>query len=114
MSSSLFTIERVEEHRYRAVIDPLHNIFSGHFPEQPVVPGVCTIGMIKECVGETLGREIIFCAIKECKFLSVITPEHKSVDVDITIKSGDTEEHQIAAVVTMGESVMMKLKATAI
>ena len=31
-------------------LNPGHPVYQGHFPEHPVVPGVCLLQLIKECV----------------------------------------------------------------
>ena len=34
-------------------LNPAHRVFEGHFPGQPVVPGVCMVQMIKEILETT-------------------------------------------------------------
>jgi 3-hydroxyacyl-[acyl-carrier-protein] dehydratase len=37
-------------------LNPDHTVYQGHFPEHPVVPGVCLLQLIKEWAqSETLG-----------------------------------------------------------
>ena len=43
-----------------------HPIYKGHFPQQPVVPGVCMMQMMAELVGEAL--EITKILIWACLF----------------------------------------------
>ena len=31
----------------QVMLNPQHAIYNGHFPQQPVVPGVCMLQMIK-------------------------------------------------------------------
>ena len=38
-------------------INATHKIFEGHFPNQPVVPGVCMMQMIKEILEQVIGKE---------------------------------------------------------
>jgi 3-hydroxyacyl-[acyl-carrier-protein] dehydratase len=52
-----------------------HPIFQGHFPQQPVVPGVCTMQMVKEIVAMQVGRKIALKQAPQVKFLQLITPE---------------------------------------
>ena len=108
-------LQGVIELHYRAEIDPNNHIFNGHFPDQPVVPGVCTLGMIKECVSDTLSKKIIFTEVKECKFLAAILPSmHSIVDVFITLKRDKVAlPINVTALVKHNDTIMMKLKATA-
>ena len=54
-----------EENNYSFVVTilPGHSIYEGHFPEQPVVPGVCTLTIIRECISRILEKEISFATI---------------------------------------------------
>jgi 3-hydroxyacyl-[acyl-carrier-protein] dehydratase len=54
--------------------NPAHEIFKGHFPGQPVVPGVCMIQMVKEMLGEHLGKPMFLRSTGQVKFLQLITP----------------------------------------
>ena len=38
------------------IINSNHKIFEGHFPNQPVVPGVCMMQMIKEITENVIGK----------------------------------------------------------
>ena len=60
-------IEEVEANTYVVGVEmmPEHPIYAGHFPQQAVVPGVCTLTIIKEIIGKILSREVVFAAIKD-------------------------------------------------
>lgn len=112
----VFKITRVSQveqiFTYSAEIDALHPVFSGHFPQMPVVPGVCTMSMIKECITDALSQSVRYDYIKECKFLSAISPSvHKTLEVSIMLKSTDGQM-SVVATVNSADTTMMKLKAT--
>ena len=99
---------------FSSIVNPSHNIFKGHFPENPVVPGVCTMAMIKDCCAIVLSRGVKYDYIKEVKFLSAIIPSiHSELMVDIELKSVDDQINLTAKVVS-GDTIMMKLKGTII
>jgi len=52
-----------------------HDIFKGHFPGQPVVPGVCMIQMIKEVLEQQLEKKTDLKNAPQVKFLQLITPD---------------------------------------
>ena len=64
------------DHGYscRIVFNADHAIFSGHFPGHPVVPGVCTMGIIKELLEQQVGKSLKFQEARNVKFLQLITP----------------------------------------
>jgi 3-hydroxyacyl-[acyl-carrier-protein] dehydratase len=39
-------------------IDQQNDIFNGHFPGQPVVPGACMLQIVKEVLADALHRRI--------------------------------------------------------
>jgi 3-hydroxyacyl-[acyl-carrier-protein] dehydratase len=55
-------------------INPEHEIFQGHFPGQPVVPGVCMMQIVKELLETVTGRSLRLHTGLDLKFLSVIDP----------------------------------------
>lgn len=99
---------------YEAKIIPTHEVFEGHFPGTPVVPGVCTIAMLRQCVGDAVKRKVNFRQIKECKFLSAIVPDtHSTLDVQLQLKDSQDGEIAVTAIVRSNETIMLKLKAVA-
>ena len=55
-------------------INPQHNIFKGHFPGQPVLPGACMLQMVKEVLESVLGKSLRLKKADHLKFLSVVDP----------------------------------------
>ena len=49
-------------------------VYSGHFPGNPISPGVCSMQMIKECAEQVTGRRLFLAYIIRCRFSSMITP----------------------------------------
>lgn len=76
--NDFFTIENMEtfgtELKAELVINAGHQIFEGHFPGQPVVPGVCMMEMVKEMVEQVTGKKTNLVKVQEIKFLAVIDP----------------------------------------
>ena len=72
---------------YTIRFNAAHPIFSGHFPEYPIVPGACVVQIAEELTAQTLGHPIRFIAIRDLKFRQPITP-----DQDVTIRIQNTTE----------------------
>jgi len=66
-------------------IDPKHPIFAGHFPGNPITPGVVLLEIIKEILLIHVGRPIRLRSIDQCKFLTILSPE-KDPDLTAEIK----------------------------
>jgi 3-hydroxyacyl-[acyl-carrier-protein] dehydratase len=52
-----------------------HDIFKGHFPQQPVVPGVCMMEMVKELLEQQTDQPLWLRDAGNVKFLQLITPD---------------------------------------
>ena len=96
---SLYTISdfTVKEGEFSAIItfDPSHEIFSGHFPDQPIVPGVCLIHIVKEIAIKIAGREVLMSNGRNIKFLNVIDPR-ENMFVSLTGSFSLNENHELS------------------
>jgi 3-hydroxyacyl-[acyl-carrier-protein] dehydratase len=103
-------VPRADEGLFGVRLNPGHPIFSGHFPDRPVLPGICSLIVIRRCAELFRGRTLVFSAIRESKFLATITPEAElTVRLQLTEEAG---EYSLTAEIRKEETVMLKLKAT--
>ena len=52
-----------------------HPIFDGHFPDNPVMPGVCMMQIIKDITEDIVGSKLFMEKCSNVKFLAVINPQ---------------------------------------
>ena len=93
-------------------LTPGHVLYQGHFPGQPVVPGVCTLQMIKESAEQIANRPLQYVQITSSKFLSAINPMETPL-LQLFIRLEETEEHlfKLQAEGICKEKEFIKLKA---
>lgn len=65
-------------------LNAAHPIFQGHFPEQPVVPGVCMMQTITEVLAGAVKQKVALKKASQMKFLHMIDPV-KDPLVDVTV-----------------------------
>ena len=95
------------------VINSNHKIFEGHFPGQPVVPGVCQMQMIKEIIEEVIGKETNLVKASDLKFLAVINPrENNLVHASIKLNTEESGAINVTASIFKDELVHFKIKGT--
>jgi 3-hydroxyacyl-[acyl-carrier-protein] dehydratase len=93
-------------------INSNHKIFEGHFPNQPVVPGVCMMQMVKEILEQVIGKETNLVQAADMKFLAVINPlENNLINASIKYAADETGAINIAASLFKDELVHFKCKA---
>ena len=59
------------------IIDPSHPSLAGHFPGNPIVPGVVILAEILELIGESLGPSFMLSKIPTVKFHSPLRPNEQ-------------------------------------
>ena len=67
-----------------------HKIFDGHFPQNPVTPGVVQIQIVKEILKNVLQRECTLNEVGRCKFLAILNP-NEDKEIAITVKYANEE-----------------------
>ena len=93
-------------------INSNHKIFEGHFPNQPVVPGVCMMQMVKEILEQVIGKETNLTQAADMKFLAVINPlENNLLHASIKYTADETGAINIVASLFKDELVHFKCKA---
>jgi 3-hydroxyacyl-[acyl-carrier-protein] dehydratase len=100
------------ENKINAVIElnAAHEIYKGHFPQQPIVPGVCQMQIIKEILQDTTGKKLRMGNGDNIKFTGMIIPDKDPlVHIELTYQDKDgmlTAEAKLFA----GEIVFTKYK----
>lgn len=75
-----------------------HPVYAGHFPGNPITPGVLTLQMVKECIARMAGSELQYASIKSCRFAAMVKPgDHLKLEVD----KQATEDGKIATKATL-------------
>jgi 3-hydroxyacyl-[acyl-carrier-protein] dehydratase len=92
-------------------IDPAHAIFTGHFPGQPVVPGVCMMQIVKEIIEAVTGKRINMGTVQEMKFLALIDPlKNNLIEVELKFTTDNTASIQVSSTMTGGGVLHFKFK----
>ncbi|MEI7499863.1 MAG: hypothetical protein WCK84_05385 [Bacteroidota bacterium] len=120
LSDNLFDIQSFtcsdginSEQHFNAVVllNANHQIFDGHFPGNPVVPGVCQVQIVKKLVGKALNHPVRLYESDNIKFLSMIDPRgNPKLEFNIGIKQIAEKQYAVNAVIGSGSSVFLKFK----
>ena len=104
--------EKTSDSKYSITIlvNEKHEIFKGHFPGNPIMPGVCMIQIIKELTEKITKETLMIQTLANVKFMALINPEKNSelrLDLDITT----TEDNLVKVKNTtyFNETVALKL-----
>lgn len=89
-----------------------HPVFKGHFPGNPVTPGVCMMQIIKELTEEITGTELFLTNAGNVKFMALINPEinpELRLDLDFMVSEA---EIKVRNTTCFGDTTALKLTNT--
>lgn len=92
-------------------LNPDHAIFAGHFPGQPVVPGVYMLQIIKELLEGATQQSVQLVKASNSKFLMVLTPgAHEIVSVQLKFDSSKNGLLVSEATISAGADRFLRLQ----
>lgn len=90
------------------IINADHKIFDGHFPGQPVVPGVCMMQIVKEMLEQVTERKTNLVKAHEMKFLAILDPTRNNI-ISATLKY-TVAENAVAVTATFFKEELVHFK----
>ncbi|MBR7157185.1 MAG: hypothetical protein IKD16_02175 [Bacteroidales bacterium] len=81
--------------RFKVELIESHPVYEGHFPGEPVCPGVCSMQMVKECAMQLCNKELVFSYVKQYRLLSVMSPQ-KNREIEINIELSPSVKDDLA------------------
>lgn len=86
-----------------------HVVFKGHFPGNPVTPGVCMMQIIKELTEQIVNKKLFMESSVNVKFMAIINPE-KTPDLVLELDITETENgYKVKNSTTFDDTVALKL-----
>ncbi len=93
-----------------ASLNAAHPLFGGHFPGQPVLPGVCQLALIKDLLQRHTGKKWVLRRADQVKFMAPIDPR-RTPELHISLQLAKADDLQVVqAVISAGEIVFLKSK----
>ena len=87
------------------------DIYRGHFPGNPVCPGVCNMQTIKECAEDFTGKRLHVTYVKQCRLTAVATPTVcPKLDVKVSIQPTDDASYTVMASIYDSQRIYMDYK----
>ena len=112
--TNFYTLESSEKSENGSFIakiklNPDHEIFKGHFPGNPVTPGVCMMHIVKDLTENFTSSKLFLKSASNVKFMAIINPFETPdlvLHLDITEKDG---ELKVKNTTSFGETIALKL-----
>jgi len=89
-----------------------HDIFKGHFPGNPVTPGVCMMQIVKELTEEFTDRKLFLKSASNVKFMAIINP-FETPDLKLQLDIAESEEEiKVKNTTSFGETIALKMSVS--
>ncbi|WP_343664149.1 3-hydroxyacyl-ACP dehydratase [Chryseobacterium mucoviscidosis] len=108
---TLQSYEKTESGSFTAQIslNKDHDIFKGHFPGNPVTPGVCMMQIVKELTEEFTGSSLFLKTASNVKFMAIINP-FETPDLKIQLDITENEQDvKVKNTTSFGETIALKM-----
>lgn len=106
------SLKNIDEGKYSAVVmlNKEHDIFKGHFPGNPVTPGVCMMQIVKELAEEITSVPLMLVQAVNVKFMVIINPEkNPELRLDLEVTDGNDAEVKVKNTTYFDDTVALKL-----
>jgi len=92
-------------------VDQDSEIFAGHFPGQPVVPGACMLQLVKDVLESSFGCSLQMKQAGQLKFISMISPGIEQT-IQLSLTYTFAEHIAVTAKLICGNTDCFKLQGT--
>ena len=109
---SVISLENIDGQKYNAVIsiNEKHDIFKGHFPGNPVMPGVCMMQIVKELAEQISGSTLMMQSLSNVKFMALINPEvTPELKLELEVTKAEDQTIKIKNTTSFNETVALKM-----
>lgn len=106
------SIVNTEGQKYTAAItlNKDHEVFKGHFPGNPVTPGVCMMQIIKELTQQVISAKLTMKSAGNIKFMALINPQvNPELKLDLEIIVSDDGTVKVKNTSYFNDTVALKL-----
>ena len=95
---------------FKIILNKTHEIYKGHFPDQPIVPGVMQVQIVKELSSELIKEKLLLKSAGNIKYLALMDPE-ETIHYDVEISFEETEKSifKIKAIISSSGKTYLKL-----
>ena len=108
------SIENSAENKYLVLIhiNAEHDVFKGHFPGNPIMPGVCMMQIIKELTEQITGSSLFMQSLSNVKFMALINPfQTPELLLELDVTTTEDNLIKVKNVSYFDETIALKLSS---
>ena len=107
--------EKISDSKYviTILVNEKHDVFKGHFPGNPIMPGVCMIQIIKELTESITKSTLMIQTLSNVKFMALINPEATpELRLELDVVTSEDNLVKVKNTTYFNETVALKLSNT--
>lgn len=107
--------EKISDSKYiiTILVNEKHEVFKGHFPGNPIMPGVCMIQIIKELTESVTDSTLMIQTLANVKFMALINPEATpELRLELDVVTSEDNLVKVKNTTYFNETVALKLSNT--
>jgi len=111
---TVISLENTADSKYKAVIliNEKHEVFKGHFPGNPIMPGVCMMQIIKELTEQITENTLFMQSLSNVKFMALINPFNTpELRLEMDVVTTDEGLVKVKNVSYFNDTVALKLSS---
>jgi 3-hydroxyacyl-[acyl-carrier-protein] dehydratase len=111
----IVSFDEIDPNKYMVAvfINEGHDIFKGHFPGNPVMPGVTMMQIIKELTEEITKHTLVMHNISNVKFMALINPyDNPDLKIELDLIPSPADQIKIKGAVSFSNTTALKLNTT--
>ncbi|NCO55451.1 MAG: hypothetical protein GW876_08650 [Bacteroidetes bacterium] len=88
-----------------------HIIFEGHFPTEPILPGVCMVQFVRESIEMLYNKKIKLISSKTVKFIHIIDPRiEQNLVLELKINYTDNNVYETRAIIKNDTTTFFQMR----
>jgi 3-hydroxyacyl-[acyl-carrier-protein] dehydratase len=109
----IHNIQSADKYTLEIALNAKHKIYDGHFPNNPITPGVCMTQMLKESIEQITQKKLMLVNASNLKFMAVLNPEvHPNVNLTFNLKDKGDELIHADGSIAAGEVIFFTFKGS--
>ena len=108
------SLENTAENKHLVLIqvNAEHEVFKGHFPGNPIMPGVCMMQIIKELTEQISGSSLFMQSLSNVKFMALINPFNTpELRLELDISTADADLVKVKNLTYFDDTLALKLSS---
>lgn len=108
----VISLENTAENKHLILIriNAEHEVLKGHFPGNPIMPGVCMMQIIKELAEQITESSLFMQSLSNAKFMALINPFNTpELRLELDILMTETDLVKVKNVTYFNDTIALKL-----